>query len=61
MLERLAELLRAFLHLLEQPCVLDCYDGLVGEGFEQLNVSVGERPILRASNGDDADGLGPAD
>ena len=40
-LQRLLQLPRACLHLLEQPCVLDGYDGLIGEGLNQLNLLSG--------------------
>src|SRR5262249_48619091 len=36
------------LHFLEQPRVLDGDDGLVGEGFEQFDLSVGKRAYLGA-------------
>ena len=42
-LERLRQLARARLHLLEQPRVLDGDHGLVGEGLQQLDLLVGER------------------
>src|SRR5262249_15643996 len=37
------------LHLLEQPRVLDGDDGLIGEGLEEFDLSVGERAYLCAS------------
>ena len=46
-LERLGQLARARLHLLEQPRVLDGDHGLVGEGLEQLDLLVGEWLGLR--------------
>ena len=55
--ERLGEVPVAGLELLEQPDVLDGDDGLVGEGLEQLDLLVRERPGLGASDGDRADGL----
>ena len=42
MLERLLQLARARLHLLEQPHVLDGDDRLVGEGLDELDLLVGE-------------------
>ena len=41
--QRLGQLARARLHLLEQPHVLDGDDRLVGEGLEQLDLLVAER------------------
>src|SRR5262249_28646350 len=42
--DRLREIARARLHLLEQPHVLDRNHCLVGEGFDELDLLVGERP-----------------
>ena len=36
--QRLGQFAGARLHLLEQPRVLDGDDGLVGEGFDQLDL-----------------------
>ena len=47
----------ARLHLLEQPHVLDRDHRLVGEGLDQLDLLVGERPHLRARQREDADRL----
>ena len=47
LLERLGEVAVAGLELLEQPHVLDGDDGLVGEGLEQRDLRVGERPAPR--------------
>ena len=41
------KLARARLHLVEQPHVLDRDHRLVGEGGEQLDLLVGERPASR--------------
>ena len=43
MLQGLAQFCVALLHLLEQSHVLDGDDGLVGEGFEELDLPVRER------------------
>ena len=47
MLQRLAQ-------LIEQPRVLDGYDGLRSEVGDQLNLLVGKRPYLLAINPDHA-------
>src|SRR5262249_33087757 len=54
--ERLAQLLRARLHLLEQPHVLDRDDRLVGEGSDEVDLLVGEGMHLFAPQNDYADG-----
>src|SRR5262249_13653795 len=56
-LERLLQLAFARLLRLEQPCVLDGNDGLVGEGSHELNMLFLKWLGLSASEGDDADGL----
>jgi hypothetical protein len=43
------------LQLREQPHVLDGDHRLVGEGFEEGNLALGERPGLRASHSDHPD------
>ena len=43
LLQRLGQLARARLHLVEQPHVLDSDHRLVGEGLDQLDLLVGER------------------
>ena len=48
LLQRLGQFARARLHLVEQPHVLDRDHRLVGEGRDQLDLLVGERPHLRA-------------
>jgi hypothetical protein len=48
-LERLLQISFTRLLSLQQPCVLDGNDGLVGEGLEQINLPVGERPHLGTS------------
>ena len=40
--ERLLQLSRARLHLLEQPHILDCDHRLVGEGRDELDLLFGE-------------------
>ena len=47
MLQRLAQFRVALAEFLEQPHVLDGDHGLVGEGFKQLDLLVGERTNLR--------------
>src|SRR5262245_45500620 len=42
--QRLAQLLGAFLYLIEQPHVLDRDHRLVGKGLDQLDLLVGKRP-----------------
>ena len=44
LLQGLGEVVVARLQLREQPHVLDRDDGLVGEGLQQLDLLVGERP-----------------
>ena len=39
-------LLERFAQLVEQPCILDSDDGLIGEGLQQFNLSVGKRAGL---------------
>src|SRR5262249_33497986 len=53
--QRFAELLPSRLNLVEQANVLDGDHGLVGEGFDQLNLLVGKRPDLGAYQRNDAD------
>ena len=43
MLQRLGKLARALLFGVKQPHVFDGDHGLVGEGLQQLNLSVGKR------------------
>ena len=52
---RLRQLARPRLQFLEQPHVLDGDHRLVGEGFEQRDLLVGERTDLRAANHDRPD------
>ena len=47
LLQRLGQISRARLHLVEQPHVLDRDHRLVGEGRDQLDLLVGERLHLR--------------
>ena len=56
LLDRLGQLARPRLQLLEEADVLDGDDGLVGESLQQLDLVVGERPGLGARHLDDADG-----
>jgi hypothetical protein len=58
--ERLLQLALASLLGLKEAHVLDGDDGLVGEDLEELDLSVGERADLGASDGDHTDGLGLA-
>jgi hypothetical protein len=44
LLQGLAQFTRARLHLVKQPHVLDCDHRLVGEGGDQLDLPVAERP-----------------
>ena len=49
-LERLRQLLRARLHLLEEADVVDGDDGLVGEGGDEVDLALGEGAhLVRAS------------
>ena len=50
MLQGLAQFRVALLEFLEQPHVLDGDHRLIGEGFEQRDLLVGERTDLRAAN-----------
>src|SRR5262244_3569819 len=54
--ERRPQLTVARLQLREQAHVLDRDDGLVGEGLQELDLAIGERPGLGARHLDDADG-----
>ena len=56
-LERIAQIVGALAHLLEQPRVLDRDLGLVGEARDQLDLSFAERTHLLAEKGDGADQL----
>ena len=47
MLQRLAQFCVALLSSLNKPHILDGDHGLVGEGFEQFDLFVGERPDLQ--------------
>src|SRR5262249_35191075 len=55
LLQRLRELARARLHLVEQPHVLDRNHRLVGEGRCQFDLFVGKRPYFAAINSNHAD------
>ncbi len=55
LVERRRQLAVARLQLREQPRVLDRNDGLVGEGLQQGDLVVGERPRLRPSHRDGPD------
>ncbi len=52
MLQRLAQFRVALAEFLEQAHVLDGDHGLVGEGFKQFDLLVGERTNLHTSNDD---------
>jgi hypothetical protein len=51
----LGDLLVAGLEFLEQPDVLNRNDGLIREGLDQLDLRVGEGPLLPARDGNGAD------
>ena len=55
LLERFGQLLRARLHLVEQPHVLNRDDRLIREGRHQLDLLVRERPQRAARQDDHAD------
>ena len=55
LLQRLGEIARARLHLVEQPHVLDRDHRLVGEGGHQLDLPGGERLHRRVCQGQDPD------
>jgi hypothetical protein len=61
LLDRAGELGRALLELAQEPGVLDRDGGLVGEGFHQRDLAVGERPDLMAVDGDGAQQLARAE
>src|SRR4030095_4826133 len=50
MLQRFAKFLIALLEFLEEPDIFDGDDGLVGEGFEQRNLLLGERTYFDSAN-----------
>ena len=53
-------LLERLFRLVEQPDVLDRDHRLVGEGLQELDLPVGERPHLGPPDGDRPDRFGPA-
>ena len=53
--QRLGEIIGALAQFVEQPRVLDGDDRLVGEGLDQRDLLVAERPHFLAVNGDRAD------
>ena len=55
LLQRFGELVTALLLGFEQSHVLDRDGGLVGEGFHQRDLLVGERPDFQVINDDDAE------
>ena len=55
LLDRLRQLARALLQLLEQAGVLDGDDGLVGERLQQRDLMLGERTYLVTTDGRSAD------
>jgi hypothetical protein len=55
LLQRLAQLESASLHLVEQPRVLNRDHGLVGEGLDQRDLRIGERLDLQAIGQNDAE------
>ena len=56
MLQGLAQFCVALLDLLEQPDVLDGDHGLVGEGFEEVDLLFGEGTDLRSADNNRPDG-----
>jgi hypothetical protein len=54
-------LLQRLFCLLEQADVVDGDHRLGGEGLEERNLPVGERPYVGPPDGDRPDGLGPAE
>src|SRR5262245_28511159 len=55
--ERFLQLSLARLLCLEQPRVLDGDDGLVGEGLQQVNLTLSKRMHLQSAQHDCSDGL----
>jgi hypothetical protein len=55
LLQSLAQLRRALLHVLEQPHVLDGYCRLVGKGGDEINLLVGEWAYVGAGQSEHAD------
>jgi hypothetical protein len=55
LLQRFAEIVRPLLQLIEQPRVLDGYDGLVGERLQQGDLPLGEEASLGTAEHDRAD------
>src|SRR5690348_15801981 len=60
MLQRFAQLRVALLDFLKQPHVFNCYDGLRGKSFQQLDLLLGERADLQAAYMNSTDGNSPA-
>jgi hypothetical protein len=58
--DSLGKLTRPRLHLFEKARVFDRNDGLVGEGLQQLNLSVGKWAQLRATHVNYPDGFASA-
>jgi hypothetical protein len=52
MLQRLAQFCIALFNLLEQPHIFDGDDGLVGKGFEKIDLLIGERTDFGPANAD---------
>ena len=57
LVQRLGQVLVTRLQFLEQPHILDGDDCLIGEGFEQGHLGIGEGTHLRAQDRDRAEGL----
>ena len=55
--QRLAQLARSCLHFVEEPCILDRDQGLVGERLEEFFLRSRYRSSLSPSNHDHADGV----
>jgi hypothetical protein len=61
LLKRLGQVAVPRLELVEQPDILDSDHRLIGEGGDQLNLLVGERPYLGPPDADCPDSLGSAE
>src|SRR5262249_21707848 len=55
LLQRFAQFLRARLHLVEQPHILNCDHSLVGESRHQLDLLLGERLYDRSRERENTD------
>jgi len=57
LLQQFAEIVRTLAQLVEQACIRDCDDGLLGEIADQCDLPVGERADFSAIDDDRADQL----